>query len=76
MDRPACPSGGRYCEILGTSEEFEASRVDLLEHSISSADRSYANLSSEDLPVVSVELSIVRDSVEPLRVIQHGLETF
>ena len=70
FDRPACPSGGRYCDVLGFSDDDDnqvSSRVDHVTHSVRSEDKFYAALTSKfkNVDSVDVAVSLVRDSVDP-----------
>jgi len=69
-NRPACKNGGRYCNVLGTSDDDSAGVLALnISHRIRSEDRHYNSLSLDESGFVTVKASVVRDSVDPVQVV-------
>ena len=60
LDRPVCSSGRRYCNALKYGND-----LDFIHHAVHSHDQFYAALSLEDLPSVTVQVSVVHDSTDP-----------
>ena len=67
-ERPVCGVGGRYCALLGEADEDPVQTAELIRHAVSSIDEFYAVLKPDDLPTVTAQVAVERDSTDPPKV--------